>query len=146
MHLFISTRRVIKEGTLRAGFLQNDLFGAFLHYHGLVFLHRQKGVPFADHKSCAAYYHRCVTSSYWRSLRRRRFSDQNWICAAPYCSKMPRDLHHRNYLCLGREKLCDVEGYCFRCHRQLHYSLRFPTIAEKFEQLDLTFRCNDLVA
>ena len=126
------TTQSVRSDVLRITFRRHNLFLNFLRYHYLIDLHRHHAIPFSSYNK---YYDRCVSSARWAQLRILVMLKQSFLCATPGCCAPFEELHHKNYLKLGRETLDDVVGYCCECHKKEHGHIKIKT--QQFKQLKL---------
>lgn len=121
----------VRSDVLRITFRRHNLFLNYLRYHYLIDLHRHHAIPFSSYNK---YYDRCVSSARWAQLRILVMLKQSFLCATPGCCAPFEELHHKNYLKLGRETPDDVVGYCRECHGKEHGHIKIKT--PQFIQLE----------
>lgn len=66
-------------------------------------------------------YQAYLRSPHWQDVRRRYWaSKMPKNCAVCGRNDVPRDLHHRTYKRLGKERLHDLVPLCRQCHDETH--------------------------
>lgn len=88
-----------------------------------------------------------LQSPQWREVRGQVLRRANYQCERCGTRNTGLQVHHRNYLRLGRERLSDLEALCPDCHkvadetrpptkvlRKAHRSVARLMIAERIEQ------------
>ena len=62
-----------------------------------------------------------IQSAEWRNKRLEKAKEQNYTCEI--CGKKIKtgfEVHHRTYINLGNEPLCDLAFLCKNCHTKIH--------------------------
>lgn len=69
-----------------------------------------------------AQYRAYITSPEWRKKANRWKAQAGYRCERCLFPRERHDLHahHKHYRTFGRERRCDVEILCARCHRKRH--------------------------
>jgi 5-methylcytosine-specific restriction endonuclease McrA len=60
-----------------------------------------------------------LNSAHWRATRARAFARAGGRCQRCH-RRPPREVHHRTYARLGRERDRDLEALCDECHQARH--------------------------
>ena len=63
-------------------------------------------------------YQLYLQSEHWRKYR--KFVLQHYGYKCQRCSQRAASVHHKNYNCLNKETLQDVEALCRECHSKVH--------------------------
>jgi hypothetical protein len=75
-----------------------------------------------------ASYSDYLKSEHWASVKRSLKVSQCEVCGETTLL----DLHHLNYVCLGRESPFDVATVCQTCHKRLHEHAQEMSVAIHF--------------
>lgn len=63
-------------------------------------------------------YAEYLASDHWQTFRVEVLEFWEFKCCL--CSDQARDVHHRTYVRLGMERLCDCVALCRDCHKRVH--------------------------
>lgn len=78
-----------------------------------------KGVKCKDTKEVCYSYKEYLNSKHWITFRYNFFKKVSNQCRMCQCTQ-GLNLHHKTYKNIGNEKIEDVVGLCFKCHKYIH--------------------------